>query len=77
MTATATPLVQIDIVEQLGLVDPTVLVGTFDRPNLVYRVLPRTDAAGQVVRPGVYVCRVEAETKEGERRRSGVVSVAY
>src|SRR5206468_6155599 len=32
---------------QLGLSNPKTLVGTFDRPNLVYRVIPRLDAAGQ------------------------------
>ncbi|HMO84666.1 MAG TPA: ATP-dependent DNA helicase RecQ, partial [Lacipirellulaceae bacterium] len=37
-TATATERVQRDIAEQLGLVDPEFHVGSFDRPNLVYRV---------------------------------------
>ncbi len=40
-TATATPRVREDIVRQLRMDDPAVLVGTFDRPNLSYRVLPR------------------------------------
>ncbi len=40
-TATATPRVQRDICDQLRLVDPAVHVGSFDRPNLAYRVLPR------------------------------------
>jgi len=48
-TATATPRVRADIARQLDLRDPAVLVGTFDRPNLVYRVIPRTDRAAQVV----------------------------
>jgi len=48
-TATATERVRADIVEQLGLVDPRILVGVFDRPNLVYRILPKTDETGQVV----------------------------
>ena len=38
-TATATERVRRDIVAQLGLRDPAELVGSFDRPNLVYRVL--------------------------------------
>lgn len=37
-TATATPEVQKDIAIQLGLIKPTFLVGSFDRPNLTYRV---------------------------------------
>jgi ATP-dependent DNA helicase RecQ len=40
-TATATPRVRDDIVEQLGLTDPVVLVGDFFRPNLHYRILGR------------------------------------
>ncbi|HEY0143212.1 MAG TPA: RecQ family ATP-dependent DNA helicase, partial [Thermoanaerobaculia bacterium] len=48
-TATATPEVRRDIALQLGLRDPLVLVGDFDRPNLTYRVLPRQDEAKQVV----------------------------
>jgi len=48
-TATATPRVQADIVAQLGLVSPNVLVGIADRPNLTYRILPRVDLASQVV----------------------------
>ena len=48
-TATATPRVRQDILEQLGLVDPVVLVGTFDRPNLLFRVLPRIDVQQQTL----------------------------
>jgi ATP-dependent DNA helicase RecQ len=47
-TATATPRVRSDIVEQLRLKNPSVLVGSFDRPNLVYRVVPRQDIKTQV-----------------------------
>jgi ATP-dependent DNA helicase RecQ len=48
-TATATPRVRDDIVAQLHLRDPDVLLGTFDRPNLVYRVVPRTDRVAQTL----------------------------
>lgn len=48
-TATATERVRADIVEQLRLNVPAVLVGTFDRPNLLYRVLPRVDAERQAL----------------------------
>jgi ATP-dependent DNA helicase RecQ len=47
-TATATERVRADIAQQLRLRNPEVLVGTFDRPNLVYRVIPRVDAQTQV-----------------------------
>ena len=40
-TATATEHVRDDIAAELGLENPEVLVGSFDRPNLVYRVLRR------------------------------------
>src|SRR5687768_5769895 len=40
-TATATARVRRDIASQLALRQPREFVGAFDRPNLVYRVLPR------------------------------------
>ena len=48
-TATATERVRADIAAQLRLTNPAVLVGTFDRPNLVYRVVPRVDARVQAL----------------------------
>ncbi len=48
-TATATQRVRDDIIRQLGLQNPAVLVGNFDRPNLTYRILPRTDVYGQTL----------------------------
>ena len=48
-TATATPRVRDDIANQLALRDPVTLVGTFDRPNLIYRVVPRADRTNQVM----------------------------
>lgn len=47
-TATATEKVRQDIIEQLGLKSPEMLVGSFDRPNLVYRVARRDDLLKQV-----------------------------
>lgn len=44
-TATATPRVREDIIGQLGLREPEVLVGVFDRPNLTYRVRARQPGA--------------------------------
>jgi len=48
-TATATARVRQDIVEQLALQDPLELVGGFDRPNLLYRVLPRAALKPQLL----------------------------
>jgi len=47
-TATATEHVRRDIARQLHLEHPEVLVGSFDRPNLVYRVNRRIDTVEQV-----------------------------
>jgi len=47
-TATATARVRRDIVAQLGLRQPVELVGSFDRPNLLYRVLPRAGLKKQI-----------------------------
>ena len=62
-TATATERVRADIVEQLRLRDPRVLIGTFDRPNLVYRVVPRIDLRAQVL--------------ETLRRHDGEAAIVY
>src|SRR5215831_20262521 len=62
-TATATERVRADIIEQLRLRDPAVLVGTFDRPNLVYRIVPRVDDV--------------AQTLEVIRRHSGDAVIVY
>jgi ATP-dependent DNA helicase RecQ len=48
-TATATERVRADIAAQLCLNNPVLLVGTFDRPNLIYRVVPRVDARAQAL----------------------------
>src|SRR5262249_30143570 len=47
-TATATARVRRDIAAQLHLRSPVELVGSFDRPNLVYRVLPRSGLKKQL-----------------------------
>lgn len=62
-TATATPRVRRDIVELLSLRDPAVLIGVFDRPNLVYRIVPRVDVYGQVL--------------EAVRRHAGEAAIVY
>ena len=45
LTATATPAVRREIALQLGLIDPFLLVNSFDRPNLFFGVVPCTTKA--------------------------------
>ena len=61
-TATATERVRQDITEQLALRDPAVLVGSFDRPNLVYRSERRDRILDQV-----------QEILERHRHESGII----
>ena len=71
-TATATPQVRGDIVSELRLKEPKVLVGSFDRPNLIYRVRPRTDKLAQVAaaiqrhrdQAGIVYCIRRSEVEE-------------
>ncbi len=63
-TATATEEVRRDILEQLRLESPQCHIGPIDRPNLTYRVTPRSQVTGQVVdllkkhadEPGIIYC---------------------
>jgi len=61
-TATATVRVRSDIEEQLSLSRPQVLVGEFDRPNLLYRARRRTHSFKQV-----------GEVLDRHRGESGIV----
>jgi ATP-dependent DNA helicase RecQ len=86
-TATATPRVRVDIRTQLRLNDAAELVGTFDRPELTYRVLPRQNLARQVreailrhhgAAAIVYcIARKDTETLAAELRASGIDAAAY
>jgi ATP-dependent DNA helicase RecQ len=86
-TATATPRVRADIATELALRDPAILVGSFDRPNLVYRVRQRTDRLRQVTEAlerhrgeaGIVYCirRTEVDQLAEALRRRGVRAVAY
>ncbi len=48
-TATATVQVRDDITRQLGLVNPEILVGSMDRPNLNYQIQRRQPGRDQIV----------------------------
>ena len=86
-TATATPRVRDDIVDQLQLRDPVRVVGSIDRPNLVFRVRSRTDPTAQIMEvldrhrgdaSIVYVqTRNEAERIADRLRQKGVDAAHY
>ncbi|MBK7643370.1 MAG: RecQ family ATP-dependent DNA helicase [Planctomycetes bacterium] len=86
-TATANERVRRDIVSELGLSDPLVLVAPCDRPNLTYRVQPRRELLNQIRgvlerhrgEAGIVyaISRKEVERLDAELRKSGVKSVAY
>jgi ATP-dependent DNA helicase RecQ len=86
-TATATEQVRADIIQQLGLQSPKVLVGNFDRPNLTYRVHSRRDLLKQVLEvlvrhrneAGVVYCirRKEVDELTMALRKNDVNAMAY
>ncbi len=86
-TATATEQVRHDIIEQLGLTDSEILVGSFDRPNLQYRVERRTDPLGQIQRilqrhngeSGIIYCisRKNVDSTSESLRRLGIRALPY
>jgi len=49
LTATATDRVRGDILKELKLRDPRCYVASFNRPNLTYRVVPKTAPYGQLL----------------------------
>jgi ATP-dependent DNA helicase RecQ len=66
LTATATPEVRRDIVKQLGMVDPLVMVRGFDRPNLRFTVEKVSGAAAKIA---------SMKTAVAARRGTGTVLV--
>ena len=76
-----------DIARELTLRDPVVLVGSFDRPNLLYRVLRRANLRGQLLQvlsrhedeAGIIYCpsRREVESLAAWLREEGHRAVPY
>ena len=87
LTATATERVRRDIVKQLRLRQPNLYVASFNRPNLTYRVLPKSKAYEQVLyfvnlRPnesGIVYCqsRRSAESVAARLSDDGVSAKPY
>ncbi|MBS1953413.1 MAG: DNA helicase RecQ [Cyanobacteria bacterium SZAS-4] len=86
-TATATEDVRADIIRQLGLHNPEVMVGDFDRPNLTYRILSRREPLNQVLdvvrrhnnEAGIIYCisRKNVDELTKSLRKNKVNAVAY
>ena len=87
LTATATPRVRQDIVAQLRLQEPRIFISSFNRPNLSYRVIPKSKPERQVwefasARPedsGIVYCqsRKSTESLAAALRAEGISAVAY
>jgi len=87
LTATATDRVRADIVTQLKLREPAQFVASFDRANLVYRVLPRAQPQRQVLEwvnkqpddSGIIYCSSRASTERlaDMLNENGVRAAAY
>ena len=86
-TATATARVRDDICDQLRLRQPAVLIGRFDRPNLVYRVVPQLDRYRQTLEvlrrhageAAIVYClsRADTETMAGYLKQAGLNAAHY
>ena len=87
LTATATERVRGDILEQLKLREPRCYVASFDRPNLTYRVLPKSSPYDQLLdflesRPndsGIVYCasRKAADSVAAKLNADGIPAKPY
>jgi ATP-dependent DNA helicase RecQ len=86
-TATATTQVRVDIAAQLGLDNPEIMVGNFDRPNLTYNVVPRYDQHQQTFEvldrhrgeAGIIYCmrRRDVDEVTEQLKKKGINAVPY
>lgn len=87
LTATAIPEVRADIARHLGLSDPGEFVGTFDRPNLRYAVVPKEKPMALLLacinrhrkESGIVYCssKKTAEDLARDLRKYGYSAAAY
>ena len=87
LTATATKQVQADIVRNLKLKNPAVLVSSFNRSNIFLNVQPRTDGLSQIVeflqerkdQSGIIYClsRKEVDSITQELQARGFSAMSY
>jgi len=87
LTATAIPAVRNDISRQLGLSAPREYIGSFNRSNLHYRILPKKDALNNLITyvrqhkddSGIVYCLSKKETEDiaEKLQKSGCKARAY
>src|SRR5437667_610495 len=87
LTATATERVRVDIIKELKLRNPHCYVASFNRPNLTYRVVPKTAPYEQLLafirsRPndsGIVYCASRKSTESLARNlnEDGIVTKPY
>ncbi|MDE4908533.1 DNA helicase RecQ [Methanogenium marinum] len=87
VTATATREVKDDIVRQLNLKDPCVLIGSFNRTNLNYEIRESGNAKGEIIaflnnhrdESGIIYCFSRKSTEELSQclRENGISSLPY
>ncbi|MDM7921604.1 MAG: RecQ family ATP-dependent DNA helicase, partial [Pyrinomonadaceae bacterium] len=87
LTATADQPVREDIVKYLGLPDADVLVSSFNRPNIHYRVEPKRDSYGRLIEflesrkneSGIIYClsRSSVETLADDLAAEGYAALPY
>ncbi len=87
LTATATPNVQRDIVSELNFSGHSTYVSSFDRKNLFYRIKPKTDAYGHLLKylkmnrgkSGIIYChsRKTVESLSKKLKKAGFSALAY
>src|SRR5436189_2921963 len=87
LTATATERVRADVIKELKLRDPRFYVASFNRPNLAYRVVPKTEPYEQLLafirsRPndsGIVYCASRKSTESLARNlnEDGITTKPY
>ena len=87
LTATATPRVRDDIVKQLSMQEASVFLSSFNRPNLSYSVVPKSNSFGQLVdrlrklndQPAIVYCfsRKDTESLAADLTHAGLRALPY
>lgn len=87
LTATATPRVKEDIINRLKLKDAQIFQASFNRPNLTYSIIPKSDPYDQIMdyidkhtgESGIIYCqsRSSVETVASHLQEMGIKALPY